>query len=277
MCVVVYMETLVRCRYGTRDAAHLRENCYSDALVEIGFVACKASPCCFYHPLSEVSVVVHGHDFNALGCDESLDAYEQGLKKHFEIKLRGRLGTEKGDDREIRILNKIHNITESGLTYEAVPRHVEMLARDMGLADGKSVVIPSAKEPYDAEEEITEYTIKPKASEAIHNLLRPAKSAQTRHLRFNDEVEYYNVCAYCDIYGAHAKDLVRTRHGFMQKAKDQRDLFTAKNAATMARRRPEMTFAKKECRIRRTKVLKATRRVALNGKHPWQRECRHYS
>ena len=60
---------LVRCMYGTRDAAHLWENCYSDALIAIGFVAGKASPCCFYHPIWEVSVVVHGDYFTAVGCD----------------------------------------------------------------------------------------------------------------------------------------------------------------------------------------------------------------
>ena len=45
--------------------------------------------------------MVHGDDFTALGTDESLNLYEAGLQKAFECKIRGRLGTDKKDDKEI--------------------------------------------------------------------------------------------------------------------------------------------------------------------------------
>ena len=55
---------LVRCMYGTRDAGPIWEGCYVDCLLQIGFTQVAASPCCFYHPLWDVSVIVHGNDFS---------------------------------------------------------------------------------------------------------------------------------------------------------------------------------------------------------------------
>ena len=236
--------------------------------MEIGFVAGRASPCCFYHSVWEVSVVVHGDDFTTLGCAKSLDLYENGLKQHFEIKLRGKLGTDKSDDKEIRIRNRIVKITSTGLTYEADPRHVEMLARDMGMDEGKSVVTPGIKEPYEAVEEITEYSVHPEADAAIHNLVRPPKSTRTRPVQFDLNVVYHDVVPYSELYGAHPKYLVNTRRGFLQRAKDDRDPFTSKNATTMARRRRQMTFGDEASRHTRARALGATLRDGAKWEIP---------
>ena len=56
------------------------------------------------------------------------------MQETFEVKLRGRLGEYNDDLKEIRVLNKVLRITYEGLTYEADPRHVELLARSLGLA-----------------------------------------------------------------------------------------------------------------------------------------------
>ena len=64
---------LDRCMYGTRDAGAIWETCYVDCLVGLGFVQGVGSPCCFWHPTWEISVVVHGDDFSALGTDDMLD------------------------------------------------------------------------------------------------------------------------------------------------------------------------------------------------------------
>ena len=67
---------LVRCAYGCRDAGHIWELCYRSALESIGFVTGAASPCCFYRKTRDVSVVVHGVGFTALGTDADLDNHE---------------------------------------------------------------------------------------------------------------------------------------------------------------------------------------------------------
>ena len=58
---------LKRCVYGTRDAGAIWEDCYADALMEMGFERGTASPCCFYNPTTRLRVVVHGDDFTCLG------------------------------------------------------------------------------------------------------------------------------------------------------------------------------------------------------------------
>ena len=83
---------LVRCAYGCRDAGHIWEVCYRSALESIGFVTGAASPSCFYQKTRDISVVVHGDDFTALGTDADLDFYETRLAEHFELKIRGRIG-----------------------------------------------------------------------------------------------------------------------------------------------------------------------------------------
>ena len=113
--------------YGTRDAGAIWEQCYADALIAMGFEQGKASPCCFKHVGWNVQVVVHGDDFTALGNSRGLDKYEQAMSKAFEVKLKGRLGYEKGDESEMRVLNRILRVTSQGLLYEPDPRHVELL------------------------------------------------------------------------------------------------------------------------------------------------------
>ena len=142
---------LVRCMYGTRDAGSIWEGCYTKCLVDIGFEQGVASPCCFWHPIWKVSVVVHGDDFTALGTPEGLNHYEAGMCKSFECKLKGRLGRKSGDLKEMRVLNRIVRINDRGLRYEADPRHAELLARSLSLEQCRHVVTPGVKEPYDEE------------------------------------------------------------------------------------------------------------------------------
>ena len=87
---------LDRCMYGCRDSGAIWENVYSDALTSMGFIAGKASPCCFWHPEWKLSCVVHGDDFSCLGIASSLDKYEQAMQQYFEVKLKGRLGGGRG-------------------------------------------------------------------------------------------------------------------------------------------------------------------------------------
>ena len=137
---------LDRCMYGCRDSGSIWENTYTQALVDMGFIAGSASPCCVYHPQWDLHCVVHGDDFTCLGCDDSLNKYEAALKERFELKIKGRLGSTKEDDKDTRVLNRIVRIVEDGLLYEPDPRHVDLLLRDLGLKPGdKSSAAPGHK------------------------------------------------------------------------------------------------------------------------------------
>ena len=64
---------------------------------------------------------------------ESLDWFENEIKRKFEVKVRGRLGPEDGDDKSIRILNRVVDWGEEGIRYEADQRHAEIIVREMGV------------------------------------------------------------------------------------------------------------------------------------------------
>ena len=140
-----------RCVYGTRDAGMIWEETYRSALEGMGFVAGKASPCCFHHASRGISLVVHGDDLTALGLKADLDWYEAQLAKCFKLKIRGRLG-EDCELKEMRILNRIITLTDEGVLYEADPRHHELMIRNLGLEHGKGAVTPGIK-PVDLESE----------------------------------------------------------------------------------------------------------------------------
>ena len=66
--------------------------CYRCVLEAIGFTTGAASPCCFYNKTRDISVMVHGDDFTALGKDVDFYFYETKLAENFELKIRGRVG-----------------------------------------------------------------------------------------------------------------------------------------------------------------------------------------
>ena len=94
---------LVRCVYGTRDAGTIGEDCYREAMEELGFESGVASPCCFWHRKRGLHVVVHGDDFTKLRLHNQLDWLPQSLANQFEIKVQGRIGECIEDDNEMRI------------------------------------------------------------------------------------------------------------------------------------------------------------------------------
>ena len=207
-----YVATLVRCCYGTRDAGAIWEDCYRDALEEMGFESGTSSPCMFYHKSRNLSVVVHGDDFNALGLQADLDWYESQLSGFFEIKVRGRMGPG-GDCTEIKILNRILRLTDQGLTYEADPRHADLLLSSMGLTASNSVATPGIKDPeadYAAtkNDESSERPRLDMGSEASHGGEQKDASLCAiqpgRHVQFNEDITtYHDVPAYGSIYGRH--------------------------------------------------------------------------
>lgn len=136
----------VRCVYGTRDAGAIWEDTYREALESIGFKSGVASPCCFFHPERKLSTVVHGDDITTLGVDSDLDWFREALGKSFELKVRGRVGEGVEGTNDMRILNRVVEMLPDGLTYEADPRHVELILNTLGLTSANAVMTPGIKE-----------------------------------------------------------------------------------------------------------------------------------
>ena len=127
---------------GTRDAASNWEECYTEALVSIGFTQGLSSPCIFHHKERNISTVVHGDDFTSLAEEKDLIWLKNKLSEFFLIKDRGILGPDPHDLKQIRLLNRIITWNSNSITFEADQRHGEILISALGLDGAKGVETP---------------------------------------------------------------------------------------------------------------------------------------
>ena len=75
------------------------------------------------------------------------------LGERYTAKLRGILGPDKRDLREISLLNRIVRWGTHGIEYEADPRHHEIIIEQLGLHSAKPVSTPGVK---DTSEELSD-------------------------------------------------------------------------------------------------------------------------
>ena len=244
---------LVRCAYGTRDAGAIWEDAYRGALESLGFISGISSPCVFYHPTRGIHTVVHGDDFTSMGTQSELDWLETEFATHFELKIRGRLGENCTGPQQIRILNRIVTLTPEGLTYEADPRHVDLLSSSLGLTSANAVATPGVKDPnpdYDAEKQNEsdridlDGTVPAESNAVVAALHVGGNSART--VKVSDDVSYFDVPAYSTIYGIHPRFLAATSDGW-KTASSHADPFTAKSGVVMQQRHAKLyDFARRK-------------------------------
>ena len=131
--------------YGTRDAALNWSKEYAETLKAAGFIQGKNNPCLFRHQQQQVSIMVHGDDFIAVGPAENLKTTRAALEGKYKIKVEV-LGDKKEESQELRILNKVVRLTEAGIELEADPRHAEIVIKDLGLEHAKASRTPGSKD-----------------------------------------------------------------------------------------------------------------------------------
>ena len=137
---------LISSMYGTRDAAQNWFDACSQQLVNIGFQQGLASPCTFYHQQKGIRTYVHGDDYVNTGNPEHLRWLKAQLEKNYQVKIQ-MLGPEDDQLKQVKILNRIVTWDEKrGLSYEADPRHVEIIKQQLTLEEAKAVSTPGTKE-----------------------------------------------------------------------------------------------------------------------------------
>ena len=91
--------------------------------------------------------MVHGDDFTFSGRRKVLREIAEQLKETYELKVRGFMGDEPNDDKEITILNRTLRWTEEAFEYEADRKHVQEIVNYFGLReDSKGLSAAMAKE-----------------------------------------------------------------------------------------------------------------------------------
>ena len=108
--------------YGFRPAAAAWEKHYCALLEKAGSKRGVGCGVVFWHEVRDISLAVHGDDFTFCGLDEELKWIRALMETWFDIKVRGVLGPEAGDKKEITILGRKVVWGEGGITYEADPQ-----------------------------------------------------------------------------------------------------------------------------------------------------------
>lgn len=71
------------------------------------------------------------------------------MKKQWEKKNELKIhvwGPEEKDEKQVTVLNRILTWTDTGVSYEADPRHAEIVIKHLGLENGKGVTTSGTKE-----------------------------------------------------------------------------------------------------------------------------------
>lgn len=134
--------------YGCRDAAQCWESEITDFFTTHGFTPGIGSPVLFVNLVRNIRVTIHGDDITSLGTEENLFWLKQQLETRYELKYGGMLGPDRHDVQDATILNRLihYDASNQETTYEADPRHVQILARELGLQDAKTVNTPGVSQ-----------------------------------------------------------------------------------------------------------------------------------
>ena len=112
----------------------------------MGFEQGKATPCMFYYKDLGIRTYVHGDDYVSTGTTKILLWLKERLESKYQVKTQT-LGPEEGQCKEVKIFNSIVSWHGSeGLTYEANPRHAEIITEQLNLQSAKPISTPGAKE-----------------------------------------------------------------------------------------------------------------------------------
>ena len=98
-----------------RPAAAAWEKHYAELLEGKGFKRGEACGVAFYHADMDVSIVVHGDDFTLCGLKEDLLTVQGWMASWFDIQVRGMLGPDRDDDKEVTILGRTVRWTDEGI------------------------------------------------------------------------------------------------------------------------------------------------------------------
>ena len=148
---------LIQMMYGCRDAGVCWEFTIAELLINgLGFMQGRSSPCIYFHRVRKLRVWVHGDDFVPMGSISDVRWFESELRKAWTITNRGILGPPGYHDcvQSLRILGRIVEWTAEGITWEADPRHAELIWQAYNVS-GRNITTPGVKDKHEDVEEET--------------------------------------------------------------------------------------------------------------------------
>ena len=92
--------------YGTRDAASIWGDTWSDVLKESSMKVGTACPAFFCSCDGDLKGLCHGDDFCVVARQKQLQTFGKVLEKRFEVTQTGHIGFGANDKRELKNLNR---------------------------------------------------------------------------------------------------------------------------------------------------------------------------
>ena len=137
---------LVKALYGTRDAPQIWQHEVRKTLKAMGFRQSTSQPSVYFHDKREVFLMVHVDDFLVAGTHQSLEWVYTEMSKVYELK-RAIISSCPSDAHAASYLNrKLTWDTYNNMSYEGDPKHTDMLLKEWGLVQCKSVSSTLTKE-----------------------------------------------------------------------------------------------------------------------------------
>ena len=137
---------LLKSMYGTRDAAHMWQQFYTEVLLAAGFKQSAAWPAIFFHEKFEARLLVHEDDFVILGNNTAQEHVEKALRGKYDLRVDGSIGVGEAKQ-ESCVLNRLVRFDErsGSIFHEPDPGHAEILLKDLGMETCKPVKSPNEK------------------------------------------------------------------------------------------------------------------------------------
>lgn len=98
---------------------------------------------------------IYGDDLTTLGVEADLLWFKAKLEERYELKFGGLMGPDVHDVKDAMILNRLVHYADMATTYEADPRHVQILLQALNLKQAKSVSTPGIQRSPDRGTELT--------------------------------------------------------------------------------------------------------------------------
>ena len=138
---------LKRWLYGMRSAAQAWEEEYASKMIDIGFARRASNSTVFHRQSTGCRCVVHGDDFTFLCYGDHVKELVDKMGQWYDLTVRGVVGDDDGDDKEVTIFNRTLKHTGDGLEYSADPRHEREIRAEFSIGcESKGLNAPTMKE-----------------------------------------------------------------------------------------------------------------------------------
>lgn len=138
------LSLLLKALCGTRRDGFLWQELVANVYIENGFVRVKIVAQMFYHPIHDISALLHGDDVLVEGLPPSLDWLDVLMTTHFVTKVLPRIGPGAGT-LGTYLKRVIKYYQDEGYSLEGDSKHPERLLRFLGLEDAKPAETPWSK------------------------------------------------------------------------------------------------------------------------------------